>query len=363
MLRLSSRLASAKPPPPAKLPILQLHTARIHSHARVLLRAPPLLPPRSSPTGLLVAPRRSFATPPPDAVPPPPNKPPGPGERIPVFFPRATSHKASLEVKRRIKYLIPHMKGKWLKWLVRKHHRSGTTNSFVSALESRLDLFLWRCNLVPSTWAARHLIGYKKIMVNGQVITTHSRQLKPFDIVEPVPSAIPIIKRLMKSRLKNNTFVYMKSGRSNTTEPSKAQDGQAQARAAKYDLSKLQEDSEATALSYRRLPPPIATESFTHGAAALPRDAHICLHALVPALLGVLAADTPLGDELRSRQHELAVIAPAQGEGEDDAPPLTLTWQRQEGPPVKLLELDRVAVRRVLLGLLALQSGAESARP
>jgi len=174
---------------------------------------------------------------------------------------------------------------------------------------------------------------------------------------------IPIIKRLMKSRLKNNTFVYMKSGRSNTTEPSKAQDGQAQARAAKYDLSKLQEDSEATALSYRRLPPPIATESFTHGAAALPRDAHICLHALVPALLGVLAADTPLGDELRSRQHELAVIAPAQGEGEDDAPPLTLTWQRQEGPPVKLLELDRVAVRRVLLGLLALQSGAESARP
>lgn len=84
-----------------------------------------------------------------------PNAPPSPEERMVVLFPRSTSHKASLEVKKRILYSVPHMGGKKLKALVRKHARQGTKESFIGEFESRLDRFIYRCNLVTSIFAAR----------------------------------------------------------------------------------------------------------------------------------------------------------------------------------------------------------------
>ena len=118
---------------------------RLASAARAPLAA-------QRPLGMLPSFGRALST-----RPPPPNPLPGETERLPVYFPRATSHKASLEVKKRIMYSIPHMKGTWLKNLVRLHYKKGTTNSFVGALESRLDRFIWRCNLVPNVWTARHV--------------------------------------------------------------------------------------------------------------------------------------------------------------------------------------------------------------
>mmetsp|Transcript_75537 Transcript_75537/g.200837 ORF Transcript_75537/g.200837 Transcript_75537/m.200837 type:complete len:333 (+) Transcript_75537:34-1032(+) len=295
--------------------------------------------------------------------PSPPHAPPSNNDRLPVYFPRSTSHKASLEIKRRIMYSIPHMKGRYLKDLVRKHARHGTTNSFVGELESRLDRFLWRCNFVPNIWTARHLIGHKKIMVNGRIVQQSARTLEPHDIVEPVPSAVPFIKTCMRSRLKNNTFIFTKG---EPPKPPRERDNRRQrtegGASKAYDVGKLQLETSQSAASYRRLPPP-RDASAAGGAASeadvpLPADARACLDALVPALLATLAADTPLGEELRRRQRELAVVAPAQRDGATAAaPPMTLAWKRGRGEvPAALMELDRVAMRRLLLGLLALQS-------
>ena len=47
------------------------------------------------------------------------------------------------------------MGGRRLKWLTRKHARKGNANSFIADFESRLDRVLYRCNAVPSIFAAR----------------------------------------------------------------------------------------------------------------------------------------------------------------------------------------------------------------
>ena len=61
---------------------------------------------------------------------------------------------------------------------------------------------------------------------------------------------------------------------------------------------------------------------------------------------------------VRRRTRDLTVVAPAQREGAAaSAPPLTLAMKRGRGEAsAALMELDRVALRRLLLGLLALQS-------
>jgi ribosomal protein S4 len=61
----------------------------------------------------------------------------------------------TIEVKKRVLRSAPHMGAKNLKLMVRKHARKGNKNSFLADFESRLDRFLWRCNVVPSVFAAR----------------------------------------------------------------------------------------------------------------------------------------------------------------------------------------------------------------
>lgn len=76
--------------------------------------------------------------------------PPGEGDKLHVLFPRRGAYQVSMEVKKRILYSTPHMGGQKLKKLARLHARKGTMDSFVADLESRLDRFLLRCNLVRS---------------------------------------------------------------------------------------------------------------------------------------------------------------------------------------------------------------------
>ena len=111
----------------------------------------------SAPSPLLAAPVRSLAkwTATTYTPPPPPPPPPSLKEKLVVLFPRQGSHQTSIEVKRRILRSTPHMGGTRLKRMVRKHARTGNINSFIADFESRLDRFLYRCNAVPSIFAAR----------------------------------------------------------------------------------------------------------------------------------------------------------------------------------------------------------------
>ena len=78
-------------------------------------------------------------------------------DRLILIFPRSTSWKTSLEVKKRILYQVPHMGSKQLKLMARKHSRHGTRDSFIGEFESRLDKFMYRCNMVTSIFAARQV--------------------------------------------------------------------------------------------------------------------------------------------------------------------------------------------------------------
>ena len=172
---------------------------------RGLLRRPPAQLSRA-PTQLAARAMCAW-DPPPGLRPPPPPPDHNSAERIDVLFPRRGAFKASMEVKKRVLKSVPHMGGKRLKQLVRHHARHGTMNSFVGDFESRLDKFLYRLNLVPSIFTARHAIGLRNVLVNGRSVNSPGHLLKPMDIVEPRPGREFLFKRWIRERLNRNTFV------------------------------------------------------------------------------------------------------------------------------------------------------------
>jgi small subunit ribosomal protein S4 len=56
--------------------------------------------------------------------------------------------------------------------------------SFVSLLESRLDVFLYRAHLVGTLNEARQAISHKKVKVNGTSVKSKSYLLSPGDLVQ-----------------------------------------------------------------------------------------------------------------------------------------------------------------------------------
>lgn len=62
--------------------------------------------------------------------------------------------------------------------------RGETSENLVALLESRLDAFVYRCNFVPTIFAARQFVNHKHVLVNGKTVNIPSYRLKPGDIVE-----------------------------------------------------------------------------------------------------------------------------------------------------------------------------------
>ena len=76
------------------------------------------------------------------------------------------------------------------------HARKGNSNSFVADFESRLDRVLYRCNAVPSIFAARMAIGHKHGMVNGKITNSTHYLMKPGDEITNLPEDIIAIPRM-----------------------------------------------------------------------------------------------------------------------------------------------------------------------
>ena len=207
-------------------------------------------------------------------------------------------------------------------------------------------------------------------MVNGKIHNSTHYLLKPGDIVEPTPRAKHIFKRLMQRRLANNNFVFLKE-RAPSTPPSAAR--RSTARGVSADFRSLLADGDAVTSSYRRLPlprelaspasgPSAAWESDGTGARAWSMKQQEQLDDVVLGVLtGLAGDDSAFSDWLLKHRSELRVHAPPLLPN-GDAPPLTLTWfpSAADGtgdsrPAQKLLTIDRVVLRGVLLGLLALR--------
>jgi ribosomal protein S4 len=65
--------------------------------------------------------------------------------------------------------------------------------SFLSLIEKRLDVVLYRSHFVRSVRSAQQLIIHKHIKVNGTIITNKSSTLKPGDVIEVIEKMKPLI--------------------------------------------------------------------------------------------------------------------------------------------------------------------------
>ena len=80
-------------------------------------------------------------------------------------------------------------------------------NNFIYALESRLDILLYRLNLVPSIWAARQLITHKNIYINDKIINICSYKVKFKDVLHIKKNKEDYVKLILKKKLENGSFL------------------------------------------------------------------------------------------------------------------------------------------------------------
>lgn len=62
--------------------------------------------------------------------------------------------------------------------------KGDTGQNLIALLESRIDALVYRCNLVPTVFSARQLVGHKHLTVNGVKVNVPSYRLKVGDVVQ-----------------------------------------------------------------------------------------------------------------------------------------------------------------------------------
>jgi small subunit ribosomal protein S4 len=74
-------------------------------------------------------------------------------------------------------------------------------------MESRLDVLLFRLNLVTSVRMARQFILHGKVLVNGKIIKTPGYNLKENEILTVIPSLLSKIKTNLLEKISNGNFL------------------------------------------------------------------------------------------------------------------------------------------------------------
>lgn len=62
--------------------------------------------------------------------------------------------------------------------------RGDTAENMIGLLERRLDMVVYRCNFVPTIFAARQFINHGHVRVNGRRVNIPSYQVREGDVVE-----------------------------------------------------------------------------------------------------------------------------------------------------------------------------------
>jgi len=80
-------------------------------------------------------------------------------------------------------------------------------NNFLSKIEHRLDVILYRSNFVRSIYHARHLIKYKKIYINDKLISFSNYQVNNYDLIKVNSNLEFNIIKYLKNKLKNKKIL------------------------------------------------------------------------------------------------------------------------------------------------------------
>jgi small subunit ribosomal protein S4 len=112
-------------------------------------------------------------------------------------------YKKSLIQKQVLRSFYGNISEKQFKALLLKSNlfNSKSKLSFISLLESRLDIFLYRANLVRTLHEARQAISHNKVNVNGKNIKSKGSLLSPGDVVQ-----LNVLSSNQIASVKNNTY-------------------------------------------------------------------------------------------------------------------------------------------------------------
>ncbi|KAE8244299.1 hypothetical protein A4X13_0g6695 [Tilletia indica] len=75
-----------------------------------------------------------------------------------------------------------------------------TASLFMSEVERRLDVVVFRCCFARSAYEARNMIVHGKVKLNGQKVSDPNRLLTPGDLISVAPEAIPMLSKVLKQR-------------------------------------------------------------------------------------------------------------------------------------------------------------------
>lgn len=110
----------------------------------------------------------------------------GPGQHGAAKNIKSSDYSLHLRAKQRLRAHYGRINEKQFRNIFDKAHRmkgnSGT--NFVSLLERRIDVIVYRLNLAPTIFAARQLVSHKHIKVNGKIVNIPSMMLSVNDIIE-----------------------------------------------------------------------------------------------------------------------------------------------------------------------------------
>lgn len=134
--------------------------------------------------------------------------------------------------KQKLKAFYGFLKEKYLKNIVKKSlsfsslkglkNKPLLSNIFLSFLERRLDVLLFRSGFFPSIFSARQAISHKHVFVNNRIVSFSSFLVSKGDVVSFSPVAFSIISKfhadrcaflleLKQSLLKNSSGIYKRN--------------------------------------------------------------------------------------------------------------------------------------------------------
>jgi len=113
------------------------------------------------------------------------NYPPG-QHGVGAFGKRKSEYGTQLLAKQKLRMYYGDIREKQFKSIFNEASRlrGDTGENLIGLLESRLDAFVYRCKLAPTTFAARQFVSHKHVKVNGKTVNIPSYNLKPDDVVE-----------------------------------------------------------------------------------------------------------------------------------------------------------------------------------
>lgn len=109
-----------------------------------------------------------------------------PGQHGKLGYKKLSDRGTQLKAKQRLKkYYGDITEGQFHRIYEEAVRRRGDTGeNFIGLLESRLDAFVFRSNMVPTIFSARQFVNHKHVRVNGKVVNIPSYRLKAGDLVE-----------------------------------------------------------------------------------------------------------------------------------------------------------------------------------